>query len=115
MGPLIRVLSRRHCQEIHVAPSPTDSETLVASYGERASQFAQDQQQLSRQANRISHGRVATFLAGGFCFLAAGLAQSGAAIWLAAGLVAMGGFGAARVVVRPSARRGRTAPPTGRD
>lgn len=77
-----------------MAPSPTDSDTLVASYGERASQFAQDRQRLSRQANRISHGRVATFLAGGFCFLAAGLAQSGAAGWLATGLVAMGGFGA---------------------
>ena len=75
-----------------MAPSPTDSESLVASYGRRATQFAQHQQQLSRQANRISHGRVATFLTGGFCFLAAGLAQSGAAIWLAAGLLAMGGF-----------------------
>ena len=47
--------------------------------------FGWQEEQFARRADRISHARVATFLAAGICFLAAWLGESGSIAWFAAG------------------------------
>lgn len=48
----------------------TDSNTIVAVYRRRMADFGLKKQQIDRQINRMSHARVATFLAAGGCFMA---------------------------------------------
>ncbi len=66
---------------------PTDSDAIVAVYRQRATDFSRQKEQFARRANRISHARVATFLAAGICFLAGGLADSGNALYLTTAIV----------------------------
>ncbi len=60
-------------------------DAMVALYRQRADGFGREMHRLAKRANRISHARVATFLAAAVCFLAGGLAGSGRAGWVAAG------------------------------
>lgn len=65
--------------------SPTDSNSIVALYRRRMTDFGQWKKQMDRRADRISHARVATFLAAGVCFLAGWYSKSGNIAWFVAG------------------------------
>ncbi|MHB8900929.1 MAG: MutS family DNA mismatch repair protein [Thermoguttaceae bacterium] len=65
-------------------PSPSDP--ILDLYRRRADLFANDENRLARRADRISHGRVAAFLAAGVCFLAAALSEPATAGWVATGI-----------------------------
>lgn len=68
--------------------SRTDSDPLVAMYRGRMADFGKKKERLDRRTDRISHARVATFLAAGACFLAwsfGGVGSGGNVAWLVAG------------------------------
>jgi hypothetical protein len=70
--------------ESNMSALPADSESIVALYRRRMTDFGQQKEQLARRANRISYARVASFLTAGLCFLASWLAESGNLGWLVA-------------------------------
>jgi MutS-like protein len=71
---------------------PTDTDSIVALYRRRVADFDRWKELAARRANRISHGRVATFLAAAACFLAGGTGAPGTLAWFAGGVILAAAF-----------------------
>ena len=69
-----------------------ESDSMVALYRRRVAEFDGRKELAVRRANRISHGRVATFLAAAGCFLAGGTGAPGSLAWLAGGVILAAAF-----------------------
>jgi len=75
-----------------MASESTDSDSVIELYRRRADEYGRQRDLLARRADRISHGRVATFLAAFVCFLAGWLGGSSGTAWFAIGGVFSGAF-----------------------
>ena len=71
---------------------PTDSDSIIALYRRRSADFDRRRVRAARRANRISHARVATFLAAAVGFLAGGTGAPGTLGWFAGGGVLAASF-----------------------
>ncbi|NQT17090.1 MAG: hypothetical protein HQ582_30310 [Planctomycetes bacterium] len=75
-----------------MSSAPADSGSIVAFYERRVADFSRQKDRLARRADRISYGRVATFLAAGVCFLGGWLGGSSSTTWFALGGILSAAF-----------------------